>query len=37
MSNKVKFKRTKIEQDYLYEINRIIARDTLLTYPDLKK
>ena len=32
MPNKVKFKWTKIEQDALEEIKRIVARDTLLTY-----
>ena len=31
--SKVKFKWTKIEQDAFDEINRIVARDTLLTYP----
>ena len=33
----VKFKWTKIEQDAFDEINRIVARDTLLTYPDFNE
>ena len=32
--NKRKFKWTKIKQDALDKIKRIVARDTLLTYPD---
>ena len=32
--NKVKFKCTIIEQDSFNEIKRIVAQDTLLTYPD---
>ena len=34
MSNKRKFKWTKIEQDAFDEIKRIVARDNLLTYSD---
>ena len=33
-SSKVKFKWTKIKQDAFNIINRIVARDTLLTYLD---
>ena len=35
--NKVKFKWTKIEQYSFDEINRIAARNTLLTYPDFNE
>ena len=34
-SIKTKLKWTKYEQDALNKINQIVARDTLLTYPDL--
>ena len=37
MSNKVKFKWTKIKQDASDEINRIVAPDTLLTYPNFNE
>ena len=33
VSNKSKFKWTKIKQDAFGEINRIVDRNTLLTYP----
>ena len=36
-SNKRDFKWTKIEQDAFNEINRIMDRDTLLTYPDFNE
>ena len=36
-SNKKKFKWTKIKQDAFDEINRIVARDNLLTYPDFNE
>ena len=36
-SNKIKFTWTKIEQDAFDEIKRIVARDTLLTYPYFKE
>ena len=32
-SSKVKFKRTKIKQDYFKEIKRIVASHNLLAYP----
>ena len=33
-SNKVKFTLTKIKQDAFDEIMRVVARDTLIIYPD---
>ena len=33
-SNKSKFEWMEVEQDYFGKIKRIVARDTLLTYPD---
>ena len=33
----MEFKWTKIKQDSFDEINRIVARDTLLTYPDFNE
>ena len=35
--NKRKFKWTKIKQDAFDEIKRIVARDTLSTYPDFNE
>ena len=35
--SKVKFKRTKIEQDAFDEIKRILDRNTLLSYPDFNE
>ena len=32
--SKMNFKWTKIKQDAFNEIKRVVARDTLLTYPD---
>ena len=37
MLNKRNFKWTKIKQDALNQINRIVARDTLLTHPNFKE
>ena len=37
MSNKVKFKWTKIEQDAFETIKQIEAYDTLLAHPDFKE
>ena len=35
--NKRKFKWTKVEKYIFDEIKRIVARDTLLTYPDFNE
>ena len=35
--SKVEFKWAKIEQDDFNEIERIVARDTLLDYPDFNE
>ena len=37
LSNKRKFKWTKIKQDAFDEIKQIVAHDTLLTYPDFNE
>ena len=37
MSIKWKFNWTQVEQDAFNEIKRIVARDTLLTYPDFNE
>ena len=34
---KKKFKWTQVKQDSFYEIKRIVARNTLLTYPDFNE
>ena len=36
-SSKVEFKWTKIKQDYFKEIKQVVARDTLLAYPDFNE
>ena len=36
-SSKVRFKCTKIKQDAFDKIKRIVARDTLLDYPDFNE
>ena len=36
-SNKIKYKWAKIEQDSFNEINRIVARNILLTYTDFNE
>ena len=36
-SSKVKLKWTKIEQDSFNKIKRIVARDTLLNYPEFNE
>ena len=37
MSIKDKYKWTQVEQDYFDTIKRIVAQDTLLTYPDFNE
>ena len=37
MPSIVKFKCSKIKQDYFDEIKRVVAHDTLLAYPDFNE